>query len=342
LERVERHAMQGTLTSNQLKKVLNDVSEKVTGDTLIAPTTEAYLKDWLADDVAVRTAPDTAVRYRISVKLFIEHLGDKAQKPITSVTPRDIEGFLNWRLKNKVAPKTAIIDLKTMNIAFRRAENFGIILKNPVVAVRPPKAVSSEREVFSQDDVRKLVNAAPDVEWQTIILLGYFLGARLRDCVRMTWENIKPETRVIEYEQKKTAKKVTVPMHPHIIEHLDFLSTFGTTGYLSPKLAEKVTGGRRGLSQVFKGIVVKAGLDTMTIQGKGIRKFSKRTFHSLRHSFNSALANAGVPEDVRMKLTGHSSKSMNKHYTHLQVDALRNAMTALPLFGTKASSEIVN
>ena len=35
-ERVERRAMQGSLTSAQIKKVLNDVSEKVTGDTLIA------------------------------------------------------------------------------------------------------------------------------------------------------------------------------------------------------------------------------------------------------------------------------------------------------------------
>ena len=73
----------------------------------------------------------------------------------------------------------------------------------------------------------------------------------------------------------------------------------------------------------------------MTVQGKGIRKFSKRSFHSLRHSFNSALANAGVPEDVRMKLTGHSSKAMNEVYTHLQVDTLKHAVTSLPLFGSK-------
>lgn len=100
-----------------------------------------------------------------------------------------------------------------------------------------------------------------------------------------------------------------------------------------PKLAGKLSGGRRGLSEGFKRIVVKAGLDPMTVQGKGIRKFSKRSFHSLRHSFNSALANAGVPEDVRMKLTGHASKVMNKNYTHLNVATLKNAMTTMPLFG---------
>jgi integrase len=81
--------------------------------------------------------------------------------------------------------------------------------------------------------------------------------------------------------------------------------------------------------------VEKAGLDPGITDGKGVRKFTKRTFHSLRHSFNSALANAGVAEEIRMKLTGHSSKAMNDKYTHLEVEPLKNAMDSLPLFTSK-------
>ena len=226
------------------------------------------------------------------------------------------------------------MDLKTINVAFRRAENYGIILKNPIAAIRPPKEDSSERGVFSSEEVQKLINA-PDLEWQALIILGFFTGARLRDCVQMTWDNIHPERGMIEYQQIKTNKKVLVPMHFHVIEHVDFLSTFGTTGFLCPKLASKVTGGKRGLSARFKEIMAKAEVDPITVAGKGIRKFNRRTFHALRHSFNSALANAGVAEEVRMKLTGHASKVMNTHYTHLQVDTLRNAVKALPLFGSE-------
>jgi integrase len=121
-------------------------------------------------------------------------------------------------------------------------------------------------------------------------------------------------------------------MHYHVIEHLRHISTFGTSGFLCPKLAIKGTGGKHGLSEAFKRIVVRAGIDPMVVEGKGIRKFTKRTFHSLRHSFNSVLANAGVADEVRMKLTGHSSKAMNTRYTHLQVATLKNAVTTLPLF----------
>ena len=72
------------------------------------------------------------------------------------MTPKDIEIFLNCRLKSGVAPKTAIVDLKTINTAFRRAEAYGIILKNPVSAVRAPKDSGSEREIFTQDEVQRM------------------------------------------------------------------------------------------------------------------------------------------------------------------------------------------
>ena len=340
-ERVEKQAKQGAITSAQIKKVLNDVSEKVTGDTLIAPSTEAYLDEWI-EGVKARVTPTTFERYKFVVKIFKAHLAEKAKQPITAVTPRDVEAFLNSRLKLGLAPKTAILDLKTINIAFRRAENYNIIPKNPAVVVRPPKEVCSEREVFAPEEIQKLVKAAPTVEWQTLILLGYFLGARLQDCVQMRWDNVNPDTGMIEYEQKKTAKKVKVPMHYNLLQHIHFISTFGTSGFLSPKLAGKTPGGRHGLSEVFKRIVVKAGLDPMVVKGKGIQMFTKRSFHALRHSFNSALANAGVPEEVRMKLTGHATPIMNSRYTHLQEKTLKDAVTKMPLFESPQSGNSAN
>jgi integrase len=335
LERVERQANASAMTTIQLRKVLSDASERINGETLMAPAVDDYLNDWLKG-VRARNRAATIERYDKTVRLFLEGLGEKAKKPVTVLTPHDIETFLNRRLEGGFAPQTAIIDLKTLNTAFRRAENYGVILKNPVAAVRLPKCIKSEREVFTHEEVQKLLNVAPSLDWQTLILLGYFTGARLGDCVHMTWDNIKPDKGMIEYEQRKTAKTVNVPMHYHIIEHLKFISTFGTSGFLCPKLANKGPGGKHGLSESFKRIAIKAGLDLMTVKGKGVRKFSKRTFHSLRHSFNSALANAGVAQEVRMQLTGHSSKEMNKNYTHLQAATLKQAMNALPLFTTDA------
>jgi integrase len=327
-ERVEQQARAGNLTTIQVKKVINDISVKVTGESILAPAVNVYLNDWL-DCIKVRNTPATVERYKNTVKIFLAYLGDAANRPITGITPEHIEGFLNARLAKKVAPKTAILDLKTLSIAFRRAEVYGTILKNPVPPIRLPKAQSSERDVFTHEEVLKLLNACPNVEWQTLILVGFFTGARLSDCVQMAWENIDSDLGAIVYLQKKTGKKVIVPMHFQLLQHISYLSKFGTEGFLCPTLAPRGSGGKHGLSESFKRIMNKAGIDAMTVKGLGTRQFSRRTFHSLRHSFNSVLANAGVSPEIRMQLTGHSSMAMNARYTHLTLAPLKNAITLL-------------
>ena len=59
--------------------------------------------------------------------------------------------------------------------------------------------------------------------------------------------------------------------------------------------------------KAYQRIVVKAGVDLQKVQGHGTRMVSKRTFHALRHTFTSGLANANVPPERRRVLTGHTA-----------------------------------
>ena len=45
------------------------------------------------------------------------------------------------------------------------------------------------------------------------------------------------------------------------------------------------------------------------------------------------MANAGVAQELRQKLTGHASAAMNAKYTHHELDALRTAVAVLPSVG---------
>jgi integrase len=116
---------------------------------------------------------------------------------------------------------------------------------------------------------------------------------------------------LIVFLQKKTEKLVVVPMRARLIKHLHHVSATNADGPLCPKLVGKTSGGKHGLSAGFVSIVKRAGLDPMVVKAKKTRSFIKRTFHSLRHSFSSALANAGVSEEIRMKLTGHRSSGIH-------------------------------
>ena len=63
--------------------------------------------------------------------------------------------------------------------------------------------------------------------------------------------------------------------------------------------------------------------------GEG-RSQSSLSFHSLRHGFVSAMANAGVSTEIRQKLTGHASAEMNAQYTHHELTPVREAIGVIP------------
>jgi integrase len=82
------------------------------------------------------------------------------------------------------------------------------------------------------------------------------------------------------------------------------------------------------LSRAFAGLVRKAGIPVEVREGR--RRTSSKTFHGLRHSAASALANAGVGAEVRKALLGHASDSVHASYVHLEADRLREAVELLP------------
>jgi integrase len=77
----------------------------------------------------------------------------------------------------------------------------------------------------------------------------------------------------------------------------------------------------------------RAGIDAGVLRerrGEKGRSVSALSFHSLRHSFNSAMAHAGVPQELRQKLTGHATAEMNTLYTHHELQTIRHAVSAIP------------
>jgi hypothetical protein len=48
------------------------------------------------------------------------------------------------------------------------------------------------------------------------------------------------------------------------------------------------------------------------------------------HILNSGLHNKGVDQELRRKLTGHKSDSMNDRYTQTELNTLREAVGKLP------------
>jgi len=185
--------------------------------------------------------------------------------------------------------------------------------------------------------VRDLLEAAtPD--WRGAIQFAYYTGARLQDVARMRWDAIDLAGKFLHYTPQKTKRKeVVVPLHPELEAFLlERAGTDNPRAPLFPALDGKKSGGAHGLSSTFRRIMDKAGIHAAVARprkgGKG-RAISRLSFHSLRHGFNSAMANRGVAQEIRQKLTGHASAEMNDVYTHHELEPLRNAVEVIPPLG---------
>jgi len=329
-ERASKLARRGELVEAQAREVLKDIMKRADmGETLQTVSIKSHFDTWLASKCG-RKAKSTGERYGVAVADFLETLGKRASKPLTSLTAADVERFLNHRIAKKLSPATVILDVKIIGGALNVARRQGLIPTNPAEAVELPEAVGMERGTFTPAEVKMLVDTA-EGEWKLLILFAYFTGARLSDCCRMQWEGVDLASETLTYQQAKTGAKVTTPLHPDLLAALNKLAgTDKPQVFIMPKLACQRGSGRRGLSETFKKIMRKAGVDSQTVKGKGNQMFSKRSFHALRHSFTSALANENVSSELRMKLTGHKTEGEHQKYTHLEMDNLRAAIKKIP------------
>jgi integrase len=322
-------AKAGALSEATARDFVNRVLKASGTEAEIAgESAKDFFTNWL-DGKEVGSARDTFLRYRTTVDLFLTGLGKRATLQLSSVRTKDIENFRDGRLK-EVGATTVTDDLKILRTAFNKARRQGTIHTNPCEAVDFPKAEAQVREPFTAQEVALLVQEASD-EWKTVILLGFYAGLRLGDAVRLDWRSVDFEKGMLTFKAQKTGRQETIPIHPMLAAHLGRIAG-DTGGKISPSLARLCIAGRSGLSRQFLDIVRKAGLDSGAEEKKRAgkrRRFTAKTFHSLRHGFVSSMANAGVSKELRMKLAGHTTESVASKYTHHETKVLRAAVESI-------------
>ena len=200
------------------------------------------------------------------------------------------------------------------------------------VRLRPDD--SHSRRELTMDELKRLLEVAKD-EWRKLILIGIYTGLRLGDCCRLDWSQINLAQGVIQLVPRKTSRHhqrvVTIPIHPTLGAAL--LESRSHIGAVLPMIAEKYSRTHWKISQELTRIFKKANITTsVRIDGRKNRT-PEATFHSLRHTFVSLSANAGVPLHIVQSIVGHESTAMTRHYYHESVDALRSAVNAIPALG---------
>jgi len=339
LVEMEGKVAEGETSADQLMKVVNATLRRLGKDPIERPSARKWFNRWLATEKGA-ISEGTLERYTQICASFLSSLGSKADVRLSAVTTEDVTKFRDELLKEGRTPQTVNQVIRNiLKRPFKIALEEGVIERNPVGAVRLLRGETAEKGVFTPEHVRKLLETANGSDWEGLILAGFYTGGRLMDLARLKWSNVDLTEKTITFWQKKTEgktpkAKVKIPLHPELEEYL--ILHAGIDNPAAPvfrQLFDKQGSGKGGLSMAFKGIMERAGIAAGVMrekQGAAGRNLSALSFHSLRHSFNSALANAGVSQELRQKLTGHGSEAMNRLYTHHELEVIRGAVQSLP------------
>lgn len=337
-EKAAAKARGGSLTAAQARKVLAEMVAISSGETLINFTVEGWLNEWLSNTEG-SASENTMLRYRQVIRDFLAGMEGRAQSSLAGVAPGDILRFRDaLRKEGRAVSSVNVVVKKILSIPFEAARKLGYIPTNPVAAVKPLKdkeeARKAGREKFTHAEVKSLATAAGEKsDWRGAILLAATTGLRLGDIANLTWGAIDQKTGLIRVETQKTAAVVTLPLHPDFAAWLATATIGIGKAPVFPSLAARYTGGRRGLSADFRGVMKTAGVVSSSVErkGEGRTTFAKG-FHSLRHTYISGLANAGVASDIRQKLAGHADAKVHAGYSHHEFETLRDAVAKLPSY----------
>jgi integrase len=333
LEKASAEARRGALTEARTRDLLSEILQSVNGDGLRVFTVEQWFAHFVSQKAKSRSAA-TAKRHAQTMREFVEFLGSKARLNIAAITSRDIAAFRDKREALGLAPATLNLDVIILSAAFSSAWKQGHVSVNPCAAIEPLKDDAKRKGVFTPEQVSACVRAAQSTDWKGAILSGFYLGARLSDVCNLRWSNVDivSDIKTVRFTPRKGgSSEVVSVIHPVLEDHLLSLPTPKSDDeFLFKSLAQR---NASTLSNWFKAIMQRAQIDNHELRTRDSdagRSVSALSFHSLRHSFATTLANNGVSEELRMLLTGHRTREIHQRYSHHDLEALRDAVAVLP------------
>ena len=302
-------------------------------------------------DRATPATVSEALAYKSTFLEFVAWVNDPA------VTLRDITGAMAMRYADSM--RELNIAVSTHNRKLKRIRKVFNVLKeyrgeenpfNSAVLYRKEREereqdvhrLSFTREQEEQlrevlDDDRFKVMNKPEVK--VVYYLGMYTGQRMKDCVLLRWSKINLEMRRIWVKQFKTGKEVTIPIAPPLLEVLQVALAWkkSDADYVCPNVAVRynktnAVGKNVGNNLVnidMLRVIKWIGLEpSVTVPGRD-KKVTVYGFHSLRHSFASYCAEAGVPQATVISILGADSEVITRYYTHVGDDAQRQAIAAV-------------
>jgi integrase len=271
----------------------------------------------------------------VQLRIYFTHV------TLRAITAKRITEYRAWRADQKVGPATLNAELGILRRILKRAKLWARVADD----IRPLKEpMTIGRALTEEDKQRLLKTAVMRPEWETAYLAAILcLNTTARGCElkALQWSDVDLFARTLTIRTSKTAAgERVVPLTDVAVSALATLrrraESFGPaepSHYIFAAFVPKFTfGGKKVIDynitafdpttqvkswrSAWRTLTKKAGLP-------GFR------FHDLRHCAITQLAEGGTSDSTIMAIAGHVSRRMLERYSHVRMEAKRNAMETL-------------
>jgi len=279
------------------------------------------LRRRMIEDMSVRNfAAKTQSEYIRAVKKLADFLGWSPAR----ATPEDLRRFQLHLTEDGVRPPTMNGTVTALRFFFK------VTLDRPettryLAFVREPRKIPV---VLSEEEVERLLEAAPGVKYKAALSLAYGAGLRVSEVVSLRVSDIDSGRKLLRIEHGKGSKDRHAMLSPVLLDLLrDWWRIARPRGWLFPGRDPVNPLTTRQLRRVFQAAATAAEID------------KKVSPHTLRHSFATHLLEQGVDIRVIQVLLGHAKLETTALYTQVASNTIRTVTSPLdrltPLRGKK-------
>jgi integrase/recombinase XerD len=264
----------------------------------------------------------TARRFKEKVqKDYVRHVRNFAaflRRSPDTATSEDVRSFQLHMAKQQIGAPTINSAIAALRFFFN------VTLERPDL-VRHLKTVHEPRKapvVLSQEEVVRLLEAAPGIKYKAAFSVAYGAGLRVSEVVALKVSDIDVERMTLRVEQGKGQRDRYVMLSPQLLDVLrEWQRAAQPWAWLFPGQNPVNPMTARQIGRAVHTAAREAGI-------------AKRVSpHTLRHSFATHLLEQNVDIRVIQVLLGHAKLETTALYTRVAVNTIRDVTSPLERLG---------
>ncbi len=278
------------------------------------------------------------------------------ETPVWRVSVEQVRSYIRERKAAGRSNATINRELDVIRGVLKRAKRWHHFAEE----IHPlPVRQNIGRALTYEEKVKLLKRVSARPEWQTVAYAARLaLNTTMRGCEikQLRWRDVDMLGRSVAVKKSKTeAGERVIPLNADAWEVIlalyrrsQALGGFEPSYFLFPacetanidptrpmkswrtawrRLTRAIQCSECGLLQNPGEKCSKCGADTIKLKSP----FTGFRFHDLRHQSITELAESKASDQTIMAIAGHVSKKMLQHYSHVRMDAKRNALDALTM-----------